>query len=205
MIGDMHKQQELLQKKTKKETETEVVIDISSLHVEDLHLKSLEKRKFPDNPTPLPRPRSSNIDGNPRLQGSISDVVSLSRKNSPKQVTRKLGPPSQTDSGGDSVIVSSASINDTVTAASSQDQLLDPNKWLESLEFSEPRPDSRQLQNRRIRSARAVGLDAKFQFFTTRPSSASALFLPLRTPTCPEYGTIAITYFLNYQLLFLIL
>ena len=192
----MHHQQELLQKKTKKETETEAVIDISGLHVEDIHLKSLERRKFPDSPTPLPRPRSSNISGNPRVQGSISDVVSMSQKNSPKQVSRKLGPPSLVDSGGgggggggDSVIISSSSVNDTTTAVSSQDQYLDPNKWLESLEVSEPRPDSRQLHDRRVRSARAVGLDAKFQFFTTRPSSASALFLPIRTPSCPEYGT----------------
>jgi hypothetical protein len=187
MLDDMHKQQEKLQKKTHKETETEVVIDTSNLHVESLHLKSFEKRKFPDNPTPIPRPRSRNIESNPRLQSSISEVVSLSQK-SPKQMSKKsLSNASKGDSGG--MTLSAGSITDSRTATSSPERFLDPNEWLESLEFSEPRPDSRQLQTRRIQTARAVGLDAKFQFFTTRPSSASALGLPIRDPKCPEYGT----------------
>jgi len=188
MLDDMHKQQELLQKKTKQETDAEVAIDISNLNVDSLHLQSLQKRKFPDSPIPVPRPRSSNIENNPRLQGSVSEVVSLSRKSSPKQMSRKVAPSSPTVSLEGSAVISTKSINDS-TVESSKDQFLDPNSWLESLEFSEPRPDSRQLQSRRIRSARAVGLDAKFQFFTTRPSSASAMFIPLRTPNCPEYGT----------------
>jgi hypothetical protein len=182
----MHKEQEKLQKKTHKETETEVVIDTSNLHVETLHLKTFEKRKFPDYPTPTPRPRSRNIESNPRLQGSISEVVNLSQK-SPKQVNRKVLSNASNDSAGG--MASAGSINDSITAISSPDRFLDPNEWLESLEFSEPRPDSRQLQARRIQTARAVGLDAKFQFFTTRPSSASALGLPIRDPKCPEYGT----------------
>jgi hypothetical protein len=50
------------------------------------------------------------------------------------------------------------------------------------------RPTS-AMQLRRRQAAKTVALDAKFFRFTRRPATASALFIPLRTPTAPLYGT----------------
>jgi len=50
------------------------------------------------------------------------------------------------------------------------------------------RPTS-AMQLRRQQAAKTVALDAKFFRFTRRPATASALFIPLRTPTAPLYGT----------------
>jgi len=55
-------------------------------------------------------------------------------------------------------------------------------------EKEEKRPMS-QLGQRRINSARAVGLDAQFYRYTKRPATASALGVPLRTPSAPLDGT----------------
>ena len=51
-----------------------------------------------------------------------------------------------------------------------------------------PRPLS-QVGQRRQNSARAVGLDATFLRYTKRPSTASALMIPIRTPDAPLDGT----------------
>lgn len=50
------------------------------------------------------------------------------------------------------------------------------------------RPRS-QLEKRRLESAEAVKLDAKFYKFTKRPATSSALFLSVRTPDAPLMGT----------------
>lgn len=54
---------------------------------------------------------------------------------------------------------------------------------------TDKRPSS-VIKQRRADIAHKVALDGKFINFTKRPASSSTLWLPLRTPNAPMYGTI---------------
>jgi hypothetical protein len=69
------------------------------------------------------------------------------------------------------------------------DQLFDvPPQDINEIPINIERPLS-QLRGRRRQVVDLVSLDAKFYSFTKRPSTSSAIFLPLRKPSAPMDGT----------------
>ena len=75
-----------------------------------------------------------------------------------------------------------------VSAQYDQDAEEDGNKYHKLEETPPPRPTTR-LQSRRQARARQVGLDAKFELYTKRPCTSSAMFISRRSDNAPLKGT----------------